>query len=166
MSLIFNMLSRIVKAFLARSNHLLISWLQSPSAVILEPRKWSFSLFPLFPHLFAIKRWNCEIISLQFPHNLNETWQLCPRNGPPFMTLVRLGCLGLHVLKLPFRNLSSKTKNTPSEALLNGGKGMEVEWLCFQHTRSLFLWDVPGGPVVRNFILPLQWAGFDPWSWR
>ena len=39
MSLILNTLSRLVIAFLPRSNHLLISWLQSPSAVILEPRK-------------------------------------------------------------------------------------------------------------------------------
>ena len=39
MSLLFNMLSRLVVAFLARSKHLLISWLQSPSAVILEPQK-------------------------------------------------------------------------------------------------------------------------------
>ena len=39
MSLLFNMLSRLVTAFLPRSKHLLISWLQSPSAVILEPRK-------------------------------------------------------------------------------------------------------------------------------
>ena len=39
MSLIFNMLSRLVIAFLPRSKHLLISWLQSPSAVILEPKK-------------------------------------------------------------------------------------------------------------------------------
>ena len=37
MSLLFNMLSRLVIAFLPRSKHLLISWLQSPSAVILEP---------------------------------------------------------------------------------------------------------------------------------
>ena len=36
-SLLFNMLSRLVTAFLPRSKHLLISWLQSPSAVILEP---------------------------------------------------------------------------------------------------------------------------------
>ena len=48
MSLLFNMLSRLVIAFHPRSKHLLISWLQSPSAVILE------SLFPLFPHLFAM----------------------------------------------------------------------------------------------------------------
>ena len=39
MSLLFNMLSRLVIAFLPRSKNLLISWLQSPSAVILEPRK-------------------------------------------------------------------------------------------------------------------------------
>ena len=39
MSLLFNMLSRLVITFLSRSKHLLISWLQSPSEVILEPRK-------------------------------------------------------------------------------------------------------------------------------
>ena len=39
MSLLLNMLSRLVINFLPRSKHLLISWLQSPSAVILEPRK-------------------------------------------------------------------------------------------------------------------------------
>ena len=39
MSLLFNMLSRLVIAFLPRSKHLLISWMQSPSAVILEPPK-------------------------------------------------------------------------------------------------------------------------------
>ena len=39
MSLLLNMLSRLLIAFLPRSMHLLISWLQSPSAVILEPKK-------------------------------------------------------------------------------------------------------------------------------
>ena len=39
MSLLFNIRSRLVIAFLPRSQHLLISWLQSPSAVILEPKK-------------------------------------------------------------------------------------------------------------------------------
>ena len=38
-SLLFNMLSRLVITFLPRSKHLLISWLQSTSAVILEPKK-------------------------------------------------------------------------------------------------------------------------------
>ena len=42
MSLLFNMLSRLVITFLPRSKHLLISWLQSPSAVILRPNKVKF----------------------------------------------------------------------------------------------------------------------------
>ena len=48
-SLLFNMLSRLVIAFLLRSKHLLISWLQSPSAVILEPRKIVCHCFHCFP---------------------------------------------------------------------------------------------------------------------
>ena len=39
MFLLFNMLARLVIIFLPRSKHLLISWLQAPSAVILEPLK-------------------------------------------------------------------------------------------------------------------------------
>ena len=51
MSLLLNMLPRLVIAFLPRSKRLIISWLQSPPAVILDPKKESLSLFPLFPHL-------------------------------------------------------------------------------------------------------------------
>ena len=50
MSLFFNMMSRLVITFLPRIKCLLISWMQSPSAVILEP--------PLFPHLFATNWWD------------------------------------------------------------------------------------------------------------
>ena len=53
MSLLFNMLSRLVIAFLPRSKRLLTSWLRSLFAVIMEPKKISLSLFPLFPNLFA-----------------------------------------------------------------------------------------------------------------
>ena len=48
-SLLFNMLSRLVITFLSRSKRLLISWLQSPSAVILEPRKIVSHCFHCFP---------------------------------------------------------------------------------------------------------------------
>ena len=52
MSLLFNMLSRLVITFLPRSKRLLISWLQSPSAVILEPPKSKichcFHCFPIY----------------------------------------------------------------------------------------------------------------------
>ena len=56
MFLLFNMLSRFVIAFLPRSKSLLISWLQSPSAVILEPKNIkNLSLLPLLLLLFAMK---------------------------------------------------------------------------------------------------------------
>ena len=57
MSLLFNMLSRLVITFLPRSRCLVISWLQAPSAVNLEPRKNKVSQFPLFPNL-AMKWWD------------------------------------------------------------------------------------------------------------
>ena len=55
MSLLFDMLSMLVITFLPRSKRLLISWLQSSYAVILESQKLSLTLFPLFPHLFPMK---------------------------------------------------------------------------------------------------------------
>ena len=54
-SLLFNTLSRFVVAFLTRSNHLLISWLQSPSAVILEPKKRKSVTTSTFPPLLVMK---------------------------------------------------------------------------------------------------------------
>ena len=58
MSLLFNMLSRLVIAFLPRSKHLLISWLQSLSTVILEPRKIKSVTVSIVSHLFAMKWWH------------------------------------------------------------------------------------------------------------
>ena len=58
MSLFFNVLSRLVITFLPRSKCLLISWLQSPSAVFVQSKKWSLTLLPLFPHLFTMKWWD------------------------------------------------------------------------------------------------------------
>ena len=63
MSLLFNMLSRLVITFLSRSKHLLISWLQLPSAVILEPppppakkKVWHyFYCFPIISHSLSEK---------------------------------------------------------------------------------------------------------------
>ena len=49
MSLLFNMLSRFVIDFLPRSKCLLISWLQSPYAVILEPKKIKSTTVSIFP---------------------------------------------------------------------------------------------------------------------
>ena len=58
-SLLFNMLSRFVIVFLPRSRHLLISWLQSPSAGILKPKK--------------VKSVTVSIVSLSICHEMNGT---------------------------------------------------------------------------------------------
>ena len=54
-SLLFNILSRFVIAFFPRNKRLLISWLQSPSVVILEPKKRKSVTASTFSHLFAMK---------------------------------------------------------------------------------------------------------------
>ena len=66
MSLLFNLLSRLVITFFPRSKHLLISWLQSPSAVILEPRKIkSDTVSTVSPSIFH------EVMGLDAMHNLS-----------------------------------------------------------------------------------------------
>ena len=66
MSLPFNMLSRLAIDFLPRSKHLLISWLQSPSAVILEPKKvksaWALSTIMIILFLFMTLWWHGMIL--------------------------------------------------------------------------------------------------------
>ena len=57
-SLLFNTLYRFVIAFLTRRNCLFISWLQSPSAMILEPKKIKSVTLSTFFHLSAMKRWD------------------------------------------------------------------------------------------------------------
>ena len=64
MSLLFNMLSRFVIAFLPRSKYLLISWLQLSSAVILESKKIKSLAVSVVSHLFAMKWWPDAMIFL------------------------------------------------------------------------------------------------------
>ena len=58
MPLLFNTLSRFAIAFLPRSKRLLFWWLQSQSAVILEPKKIKSATISIFPYMFAMKWWN------------------------------------------------------------------------------------------------------------
>ena len=58
MSLLFNMLFRLVITFLPRSKHLLISWLKSPSAVILEPRKIKSAAVSTVSPSICHERWD------------------------------------------------------------------------------------------------------------
>ena len=70
MSLLFNMLSRFVIAILPRSKRLLISWLQSPSAVILEPKKMksdSLHVFPVYlPWSDGTRYHNLSFLNVEF----------------------------------------------------------------------------------------------------
>ena len=65
MSLLFNTPSRLVKAFFLRSKHLLISWLQSPSAVILEQQKIKSVTVSIVPPSIC-----CEVMGLDGCHDL------------------------------------------------------------------------------------------------
>ena len=90
MSLLFNMLSTLVIAFLPRSKHLLISWLQSQWF-------WSpqikVSLFPFFPHLFAMKWWDQMLWSLFF-----KWWVLSQLFLSPLSLSSRDSLVPLHFL--------------------------------------------------------------------
>ena len=69
-TLLSNMLPMLVIAFLPRSKHLLILWLQSLSAVILEPKKIKSITVSIVSHLFAMKRWE------HMPWSFFECWVL------------------------------------------------------------------------------------------
>ena len=71
MLLLFNKLSRFITAFLPRSRHLLISWLQSPSAVGMEPKNIKFNTLQILSRLFAKKWWDWILWSSFF-----ECWVL------------------------------------------------------------------------------------------
>ena len=77
MSLLFNMLSRLVITFLRRSKCLLISWLHSPFTVILEPPKNRLSLFPLFPSINTLNSVSlgvCFLIKSLVSHKIYTKW--------------------------------------------------------------------------------------------
>ena len=84
MSLLFNMLSRLIITFLPRRKHLWISWLQSPSAVTLEPPKIKSVPYPLFPQLFPMKCWDRMLWSL-----FSECWVLKPTFSLSSFTFIR-----------------------------------------------------------------------------
>jgi hypothetical protein len=74
MSLLFNMLSRFVIAFLPRSKSLVISWLWSPSAVILEPKKIRSVTASTFSQPICLKVMGLEAIVFVFLINDSHGW--------------------------------------------------------------------------------------------
>ena len=104
MSLLFNMLSRLVIAFLPRSKHLLISWLQSLSTVILEPKKVNSVTVSTFPLLFAMERWD-------YPG---------------------MGCYDLRFLMLSFKPVFSLSSFTLIKRLFGSSSLSAIGW-CHLH---------------------------------
>ena len=95
MSLLFNTLSRFVIAFLPRSNHLLISWLQSPSTVLLEPKKRKsvttstfhpsicYAVMGSDATIFSSVRFSRSVVSDSLrPHELQYARPPCPSPTP------------------------------------------------------------------------------------
>ena len=72
MSLLLNMLSRLVITFLPRSKHLLISWLQSPSAVILEAKKIKSAIVSVVSPSIGHKGIGLKAMILEDPSSLEE----------------------------------------------------------------------------------------------
>ena len=93
MSLLLNMLSRLDITFLPRSKCLLISWLQSPSAVILEPRKIKSDTFHCFPIYFPWSTWDWMPSS-----SFSECWALSQLFHSPLSLASRGFLAPLHFL--------------------------------------------------------------------
>ena len=157
MSLLFNMLSRLVITFLPRSKSLLISWLQSPSAVILEPGK--------------LKSVTVSTVSPSICHEVM---------GPDAMILVlhllsteffcSFGSIFMLPIYQPIWDLlhSSQTSDLDIYPLL-------IRWPCLLvHSKMegfmqghLLLpmedpWDFPGGPVVKTLCFHSRGRWLDP----
>ena len=93
MSLLFNMLSRLVITFLPRSKHLLISWLQSPSAVILEPPKIKSDTVSIVSPSICMK-WRDQMPWSSF----SECWALSQLFHSPLSLSSRGSLVLLHFL--------------------------------------------------------------------
>ena len=82
MSLLLNMLSRLVITFLPRSKRLLISWLQSPSAVILEPRKIKSDTVSPFLSQYRALMFSSPFSQCHLSDsNISALWQKVKRNS-------------------------------------------------------------------------------------
>ena len=114
MSLLYNMLSRFIVAFLPRSKHLLISWLPSPSSVLLETKKINCHCF----HCFSICQ---EVMVLDAWSLIFECWVLSQLFHFP-LSLSSRGCL-VPLCFLPRSSKKNTIDNMISIALILGWYG-------------------------------------------
>jgi len=123
MSLLCNTLSRLVIDFLPRRKHLLISWLQSPSAMILEPQKRNSAALSIFPHLFAMKWWD------QMPWPFFECWVLSQLFHSPLSASSRGSLVPLHFMQLGWCHLH-----------IGEGNGNPLQYSCLENPMDRGAW--------------------------
>ena len=102
MSLLFNMLSRLVITFSPSSKRLLISWLQSPSAVILEPKKSKvshcFHYFPIyFPWSDGTRCHDLSFLKVVLSQLFHSTFSVSSRVSLVLLHFVPYGSCHLHI---------------------------------------------------------------------
>ena len=146
-TLLSNMLPMLVIAFLPRSKHLLILWLQSLSAVILEPKKIKSITVSIVSHLFAMKRWE------HMPWSFFECWVLSQLFHSPLPFSSR-GCLVLQMLgfkhafsfssftliKRLFSSSSLSAIRVLSSTYLGAGNGNPLQYSCLENPRDRGAW--------------------------
>ena len=146
MSLLLNMVSILVIAFLPRSKHLLISWLQSPSAGILEPQKVACHCFlSLFPLPFAMKWWD------QMPwSSFSECWVLSQLFHSPVWLSSRGSLVPLHCHKGGVICRSSSWWDKESMGLTIWATQVQIRFCC-----SSAVWLVAGDLASLSLSLSL-----------
>ena len=165
----------MVISFLPRSKHLLISWQQSPSSVILEPKKQGLSLFPLFPHLFTRKWWERMPWSVFF-----KCWVLSQIfHSPLFAFIKRFFTLAITVLSsaylrllifLPVILTPACTSSSPAFCMMYSAYKLNKEGDNIQPWRNPFLiWNqsvvpcrvltVASWPAYRFLRRQVKWFG-------
>ena len=134
MSLLFKMLSRFVITFLPRSKHLLISWLQSPSAVILEPKRYSLCFRCFSIHLPWSVGTGCHDLSF-----LNDKTSSPPQSVSP-------------IRKLPQASYPSPSEGRQTENHNHRKPTSLITWTTAL-SNSMKLWAMPCGATQDRRVM-------------
>ena len=145
MSLLFNTVLRFVIAFLPRSNRCQISWLQSPSAVILESKKRKPITVSTFSLLFAR-----QLEKAVAPHSSTLAWKIPWTEEPG-----GLPSLGSHRVGHDWRDLAAAA----------GGGCHDLKFL-YHSVLSQSFFHSPPSPSSRGSLVPLRFLWYHLYTWR
>ena len=182
MSLFFNMLPRLVIAFLPRSKHLLISWLQSPSAVVLEPKKivsHCLHCFPIYvPWSDGTRCQDLSFLNVEFQANsFSFTFikRLFSSSSLSAIRVVSSAYLRLLIF-LPAVLIPAYASSSPTFLMIYSAYRFNKQGDNIQPWRTPFpIWNqsvvpypvltVASWPAYRFLRRQVRWSGI-PISWR